>query len=377
LGAYLLIAAGELEKSLKILQSIETKNKILMESVNDVIALTRLRSGDTSSWNHCSEVTGKDSLSIVMLLEAWKNPPIDRKIDSEKIESGMMLLELHGEPVSDTLRWMLVKQIAETGDLTSATELVLETKIDDDESFIKASSLAGDNELLITRLVDIAPEFSLITWSEIVTDSKYPILIRLACSKLIANERIVLPPDVLDSTIEILSTQVDIFSLSLILCSSKIDGSIKPYSVLLCSALAPANIGEETIQWLQNERKKAHDSITSSDIPEFLSVHEAALIRLLDGGNANLDDLLGRLPESGSEVLRETRRALMEGGDGLVSQKRIETLEESIATANLSSLESSLFQAIVNLLRMNRVNNEIQMSDSSRKEHASQLLNQI
>ena len=84
LGAYLLIAAGELEQSLKILQSIETKNKLLMESVNDVIALTKLRSGDTSSWDYCSEVTGKDPLSIVMLLEAWKNPPIDRKIDSKR-----------------------------------------------------------------------------------------------------------------------------------------------------------------------------------------------------------------------------------------------------------------------------------------------------
>ena len=90
-----------------------------------------------------------------------------------------------------------------------------------------------------------------------------------------------------------------------------------------------------------------------------------------------MDDLLGRLPESGSEVLREARRALMDGGDGLVSEKRIDTLEESIILANLSNLESSLFQAIVNLLRMNRVNNEIQMSDKNRKEHASQLLNQI
>ena len=58
LGAYLLIAAGQLEKSLELLQSIETKNKILMESVNDVIALTTLRSGDLSTWDHCSEIKG-------------------------------------------------------------------------------------------------------------------------------------------------------------------------------------------------------------------------------------------------------------------------------------------------------------------------------
>ena len=76
-----------------------------------------------------------------------ETPSIDEKLIQKKIESGMMLLELHGETVSDTLRWMLVKQVAETG--TKATELLLETKIDDEESFIRASSLAGDNELLI------------------------------------------------------------------------------------------------------------------------------------------------------------------------------------------------------------------------------------
>ncbi len=377
LGAYLLIAAGNAEKSLEILESIKSKNKELMNSVKDVIALTKFRLGDLSSWEQCAETSGNDPLSIVMKTEAWKNPPIDTLIDSTKIESGIMHLELQGETVSDTLRWMLVKQLADSGDTSGATELVLDTRIDDEKSFIQAAALAGENELLISRLIESAPNFSLITWSEIATDSIYPMPIRLICSKLIAQEKSLLPPDVLNSSIEILSTEVDVFSLSLILSSSEIDGAKNPYPVLLCNVLAPANIGEEVIIWIKNERSKAHDSISSANIPEYLTIHEAALIRLLDGGSANLDELLGRLPESGSEVLREARRALMDGGDGLVSEKRINTLEESISEANLSKLESSLFQAIVNLLRMNRVNNEIQMSDSNRRENASELLNQI
>ena len=377
LGAYLLISAGESEKALTILESIKSKNKSLMKSVNDVIDLTKLRLGDYSSWNACADVTGKDALSIAMKSEAWANPPIDRIIESSKIESGIMHLELQGEMVSDTLRWMLVKQVAESGDISAATDLVLDTKIDDEKSFIQASALAQDNDLLISRLIEKAPEFSLITWSEIVTDSIYPMPIRLICSKLIANQRTLLPQDVLESTIEILSIEVDIFSLSLVLSSSKVDGSLNPYTVLLCSALAPANIGEEVIVWLQNERPQAHDSVMSTTPPDYLSIHEAALIRLLDGANANLDELLGRLPEAGSEVLREARRALMDGGDGLVSEKRINSLEQSISDAALSNLESSLFQAIVNLLRMNRVNSEIQMSDKNRKENASILLNHI
>ena len=377
LGAYLLISAGESEKALTILESIKSKNKSLMKSVNDVIDLTKLRLGDYSSWDACADVTGKDTLSIAMKSEAWTNPPIDRIIESSKIESGIMHLELQGEMVSDTLRWMLVKQVAESGDISAATDLVLETKIDDEKSFIQASTLAQDNDLLISRLIEKAPEFSLITWSEIVTDSIYPMPIRLTCSKLIANERTLLPQDVLESIIEILSIEVDIFSLSLVLSSSKVDGTLNPYAVLLCSALAPANIGEEVIAWLQNERPQAHDSVMSTTPPDYFSIHEAALIRLLDGADANLDELLGRLPEAGSDVLREARRALMDGGDGLVSEKRINSLEQSISDAALSNLESSLFQAIVNLLRMNRVNSEIQMSEKNRKENASTLLNQI
>ncbi len=377
LGSYLLIASGAPEKSLELLKSINSDNKALMNSVTDVVALTNLRLGDHSYWEHCANAIEKDPLSIAMKSQAWKNPPIDRLIDSKMIESGIMHLELQGEPVSDTLRWMLVKQVAESGDLSAATDLVLETRIDDEKSFLQASSLAGENELLISRLIEKAPSFSLITWSEIVTDQIHPKEIRFACSKLIGEARTPVPPDVLLSTIEILSTEVDIFSLSLMLQASNIKGSADPYPILLCSALAPANIGEEAITWLNRERPEAHDSIMTADVPKYLSIHEAALIRLLDGAGANLEELLGRLPDSGSEVLREARRALMDGGDGLVSEKRINALEESITEAKLSNLESSLFHAIVNLLRMNRVNNEIQMSDKNRKVHASELLDQI
>ena len=377
IGGYLLIASGNSEEGLELLQSIQSDNDIMMESIVDVIALTSFRSGDTEYWNHCADKVGSDSLSIVMRTEAWKAPPLDQSIESSRIESGIMHLELQGETVLDTLKWMLVKQLAETGDLSTATELVLETSIDDDLTFIQASALAGENELLISRLIDKAPDCSLITWSEIVVDSKHPQSIRFECAKLIAKEKCMIPNDVLEATTEILSTQVDIYSLSLILSSSNIQGSQNPYSVLLCSALAPANIGVQALDWLREERSAAHDSIDSQNPPEFLSAHEAALIRLLDGTRSNLDEILGRLPEAGSEVLREARRALMDDGDGLVSEKRIDVLEQSIVEANLSLLETSLFQAIVSLLRMNRVNNEIQMSDITRKKHASQLLDSI
>jgi len=377
IGGYLLIASGKSEKGLELLQSINSENDVLMQSVGDVIALTSLRLGDTEKWDHCANCTGSDPLSMVMRTEAWKSPPLNHSIGADRIESGIMHLELQGEPVSDTLRWMLVKQVAESGNLSLATELVLETKIDNDTSFIQASALAGENELLISRLIETADTCSLITWSEIVMDPIHPKPIQFECAKLIANERCPIPKDVLEPVIEILSIEVDIYSLALILSNSMIKGTTNPYSVLLCSALAPADIGQEAIDWLQTERPQAHDSIESNDPPQFLSAHEATLIRLLDGARSNLDEILGRLPETGSEVLREARRALMEDGDGLVSEKRINVLDESIIEANLSTLEAALFQAIVNLLRMNRVNNEIQMSDKERKSHASELLNGI
>ena len=129
-----------------------------------------------------------------------------------------------------------------------------------------------------------------------------------------------------------------------------------PY--LTCSSLAPASLSTEIISCIQEQAIEAHDIIESANPPSYLSINEAALIRLLDGARADLEEIQGRLPESGSEVLREARRALMDGGDGLVREQRVDTLESSIDESPLPELER-LFHAIVDLLRMNRVNNDV------------------
>ena len=65
----------------------------------------------------------------------------------------------------------------------------------------------------------------------------------------------------------------------------------------------------------------------------------------------------------------------MDGGDGLVREQRVDALETSIDESSLPELERSLFLAIVDLLRMNRVNNDLQMTDVERKKgHTSFLI---
>jgi len=68
---------------------------------------------------------------------------------------------------------------------------------------------------------------------------------------------------------------------------------------------------------------------------------------------------------------------LMDGGDGLVREQRVDVLEVSIQESNLPSLERALFLAIVDLLRMNRVNNDVQMTDLERKERAYTILDNL
>ena len=310
-----------------------------------------------------------------MLTAAWTVPIEQENLDLSNIESGILHLEKNNLKVPDSLQWMLIRTLANKGDVEEATQLIMDAKIEDSASFLAASRMAKGHEALIQRLCEMATNYDTDTWEIIVAEDENPSQIRACCATLLSEFR--LTDSTLTQVIEILVNGNDIESLAQVICKNEIQGSEHPYPILLASSLAPASLSTEIISWIQEQAIEAHDIIESANPPSYLSINEAALIRLLDGARADLEEIQGRLPESGSEVLREARRALMDGGDGLVREQRVDTLESSIDESLLPELERSLFLAIVDLLRMNRVNNDVQMTDEDRKERAYTILDTL
>ena len=375
IDALLHIASNQPHLAVERIGEAVFKDTKIQTISDDLHHLARLQSGDFDAWKSCACVTGDDALSSAMLTTAWSNPIEQEDLDLSTIESGIFHLEKNNLPIPDSLQWMVIRALAAKGDIEEATKLIMEAKIEDTASFMAASRMAKGHEALVERLCELAINYDTNTWEGIIADDEIPTQIRVCCATLLSRFR--LSPSTLEQVIEILVNGNDIEHLALVICKNELQGSENPYPILLASSLAPANLPPENISWIQEQAIMAHDIVESIEPPSYLSINEAALIRLLDGASADLEEIQGRLPEGGSEVLREARRALMDGGDGLVREQRVDTLESSINESKLPDLESTLFLAIVDLLRMNRVNNDVQMTDSDRKERAYTILDNL
>ena len=375
IDALLHLAANQPLLAIERVEGIDFNESNLQSISIDLHHLASLQSGNFDAWIHCACVTGGDALSSAMLTAAWTVPIEQENLDLSNIESGILHLEKNNLKVPDSLQWMLIRTLANKGDVEEATQLIMDAKIEDSASFLAASRMAKGHEALIQRLCEMATNYDTDTWEIIVAEDENPSQIRACCATLLSEFR--LTDSTLTQVIEILVNGNDIESLAQVICKNEIQGSEHPYPILLASSLAPASLSTEIISWIQEQAIEAHDIIESANPPSYLSINEAALIRLLDGARADLEEIQGRLPESGSEVLREARRALMDGGDGLVREQRVDTLESSIDESLLPELERSLFLAIVDLLRMNRVNNDVQMTDEDRKERAYTILDAL
>ena len=371
----LYLAANQPHLAVDRIEANDFKDKNLRIIANDLHHFASLQSGNLDAWKACACVTESDPLSLAMLTAAWTIPIELDDLDLPTIESGILHLEKNNLTVPDTLQWMLIRALATKGDINEATQLIMEAKIEDAPSFLAACRMSKGHEALVERLCRIAANYDTDTWANILTESDIPTRIRVRCATLLSQFR--LNDSTLTQVIEILVNGNDIESLAQVICKNEIQGSEHPYPILLASSLAPANLPIEIISWIQEQAIGAHDIVESTEPPSYLSINEAALIRLLDGARADIEEIQGRLPESGSEVLREARRALMDGGDGLVREQRVDALETSIDESSLPELERSLFLAIVDLLRMNRVNNDVQMTDVERKERAHIILDTL
>ena len=76
---------------------------------------------------------------------------------------------------------------------------------------------------------------------------------------------------------------------------------------------------------------------------------------LFEGENVDDERLGSLLDKSGLLAFGVIRRALREGGSGIVENKELKALETSIEEADLSVMEQHLFTAVIDTLRLNRV----------------------
>ena len=128
-----------------------------------------------------------------------------------------------------------------------------------------------------------------------------------------------------------------------------------PYETLLAAHLLAAGKDNELWHSVRSARAKALDSVHSTEAPAAFSSTSEALLMLFEGENVDDERLSTLLDKNGLLAFGVIRRALREGGSGIVENKELKALETSITEAKLSLMEQHLFAAVIDTLRLNRV----------------------
>lgn len=372
----LLAIASEDDSTVDILsQEISDDISLVMA---DLTLLYNLRAGNSDGWKLALSKEGTDFLTTALRTAAWLVAPMDEMdLSLSEMETGLVLLnELKGDgPSSDGLRWHIVSALVGAGKEEEAASHLVELNINRPDILniaidvvlkVKSSEVFDWLESQFQRLDD----FSL---SQIVGTEGFPASLKLKAASLMDNSTE--NTEVRSDLLELMITTDDISGLAKLLQSIDEGPSKYPLEALLACHLHPATGDEELIKWLQDARKIALNSIGDSNSAPGISNLSFSLLNMLDGGRCQLDPMADRLDMAGFQAFKECRRALAEDGDGLVSESNLKRLEESVSQAKLIQVERSLFETLIDGLRLNRAAMLLQESSASNDE--MQLLNEI
>jgi len=375
ISGLLAIASGD-DSTIDIL-SQETSDEI-SSVMADQALLYNLRAGNPDGWKLALSKEGTDFLTTALRTAAWLVAPMDEMdLSLSEMETGLVLLNEFEDsgPSSDGLRWHIVSALAGAGKEEEAANHLLELNINRTGILniainvvlkVQSSEVFDWLESQFQRLDDSS-------LSQIVSTEGFPASLKLKAASLMDNSSE--NTDVQSDLLELMITTGDISGLAKLLQSIDEGPSKHPLEALLVCHLHPATGDEELIKWLQHARKVAHNSIGDSNSAPGISTLAFSLLNMLDGGRCQLDSMADRLDMTGFQAFRECRRALAEDGDGLVSESNLKRLEDSVSQAELTQVERSLFDTLVDGLRLNRAAMLLQESSASNDE--MQLLNEI
>lgn len=375
ISGLLAIASGD-DSTLDIL-SQETSDEI-SSVMADQTLLYNLRAGNSDGWKLALSKEGTDFLTTALRTAAWLVAPMDEMdLSLSEMETGLVLLNEFedSKQSSDGLRWHIVSALVGAGKEEEAASHLLELNINRTDILNIATNvvLKVQSPEVFNWLESQLQRLDDSSLSQIVGTEGFPASLKLKAASLMDNSSG--NTNVQSDLLELMITTGDISGLAKLLQSIE-EGPLKhPLEALLLCHLHPATGDEEIIEWLQHARKVAHNSIGDSNSAPGISNLSFSLLNMLDGGRCQLDSMADRLDMAGFQAFRECRRALAEDGDGLVSESNLKRLEESVSQAELTPVERSLFDTLVDGLRLNRAAMLLQESSASNDE--MQLLDDI
>ena len=332
--------------SLKELSKVDSD---LADSFSDLV---ELRKGNASDWNHSRSLTDDDDLSLARRREAWALMPAEAAdLSSSEIQKGIDLASSSKQ--KETMTWWKLAALVREGSSDLALELLTSLTVEADADISTLIPLVQQlGESASNWLVSQIDLFSEKSLSEIVTDFSLDESIRTAAACRLHDSGASIA---IEESIDLFSRSLDLIRLAEILFVDEQRCIENPYATLLVAHLLPAKSKGWDFETIRKARKNALSTVENAEVPDAISPASKGLILMLDGGAQSDDDwVVETLDKSGIKAFNNCKQALKDGGDGLADSKILDNLIKSVSDADLSDIESRLFNAVIETLRLNR-----------------------
>ena len=331
------------------LEELSKSDSDLADAFRDLI---ELRNGNSSDWNNSRSLTDVDDLSKARKKQAWALLPEEAAgLSSDELQDG---LELDLTPQQkETITWWKLAALVREGSSNLALELLTSLNVESDTEMGTLIPLVKElgqeaTDWLVSQ-TEILSEEAL---SVIVNDDTLASNLRSAAARMLHDSGASLG---IDASIDLFSRNLDLKRLAEVLFVDEQRCVDHPYATLLVAHLLPAKSKGWDFETIRKARKNALLTVEASEVPPAFSPASKGLILMLDGAAQSDDDwVVDTLDKNGIKAFNNCKQALKDGGDGLADSKVLDTLAKSVKEANLSDVESRLFNAVIDTLRLNR-----------------------
>ena len=330
---------------------------------NALTDLLQLREGNPSDWNASRSLSEDDELSMARKKAAWDLMPEQAsELTSEELAEGLSLATTPQQ--KETLTWWRLAALLSEGSPDTALELLMSLSVESDADMSILMPLVkelGEDAFswLASQIENLAQE----SLSDLVGDEEVGITLRAAAARRLHDIGASVG---IDSSIDIFTRGLDLSRLAQVLLVDEQRCADNPYATLLVAHLLPARTKGWDFETIRNARRNALSTVEEAEVPSAFSPVSRELILMLDGAAQADDDwVVDTLDKNGIKAFNNCRQALKDGGDGLADSKVIDTLAKSVKSADLSDVESRLFSAVIDTLRLNRASWALQTGKST------------
>ena len=360
------------------LARVEKVDKNLASELKDLV---QLQNGQVDDWEASANAKGEHSLALRRRFLAWHHPPeSSSEMDAVSLTKGLELLQNGDAPTQaiERVTWWRLAALHREGKSEETIETLTALKLDVHAELSHLLPLVSDlsNKDVQAWLESQIPHLDDGALVDIICGSGIHTETQALAAKHLSPENIEAWEQVLPVVIDIYTRSMNLRRLSEIIVKNDLTPLSHPYETLLAAHLLAAGKDNELWHAVRSAREKALDSVHSTDAPPSFSSTSEALLMLFEGENVDDERLGTLLDKNGLLAFGVIRRALREGGSGIVENKELNALQTSIAEADLSLMEEHLFAAVIDTLRLNRVALMLQhgTSDEATVESVNTLL---